>query len=404
MNNYRNNNSGNRSRGGGFNRYGGGGGGRSNRGRPGAKIDPSRLIKKELTKTTEVAYVPNYTFDQLEIVPTLKQNIISKGYKTPTPIQDQAIPHILLGKDTVGIANTGTGKTGAFLIPLLHKVAQDSRQKVLIIAPTRELAQQIDDELYTLSRSMNIHSALIVGGASIGGQISRLRSYVNFVVGTPGRLLDMTNRKFLNLSGFQTIVLDEVDRMLDMGFINDIKSIISQLPVARHSLFFSATMTPEVERVMNAFVKDFVKVSVKTGETSDNVYQDIIRVNNKDEKISKLEELLNTPDFVKTIIFVRTKHGADKLDKHLYDKGFRVNSLHGDKPQSKRKRALESFKSGSTNVLVATDVAARGLDVPNITHVINFDMPESYQDYVHRIGRTGRASNVGYALTFVEGN
>jgi len=191
--------------------------------------------------------------------------------------------------------------------------------------------------------------------------------------------------------------------MLDMGFIRDIKTIIASLPLERHSLFFSATFTPEIESIMNSFVKDYVKISVKTGETSQNVNQDVIRVKSHDEKIPKLEELLGSEEFKKVIIFVRTKRGVDKLDKHLYEKGFRVDSIHGNKSQPQRKKALENFKRDHANILVATDVAARGLDVPNITHVINYDMPDSYEDYVHRIGRTGRASQIGYALTFVEG-
>jgi ATP-dependent RNA helicase RhlE len=393
----------NRQRGGGsrFNNSRRGGG--SRRPKQG-HIDLHKMIRKAIV-TEKVVDVnnPTYSFDDLDIARELKENIRRKGFLTPTPIQDQAIPHILLGKDTVGIANTGTGKTGAFLIPLLDKVFKNNSERVLIIAPTRELAEQINEELYLLTKSMRINSVLCVGGMNIGPQMYKLRNPHNFIIGTPGRLLDLVNRRMIDLSKFKTIVLDEVDRMLDMGFINDIKLIISQLPEDRHSMFFSATMNPGVERVMSMFVKEYVSVSVKTGETADNINQDVIHVTNRDEKVLKLEELLLSDQLQKVIIFVRTKIGVEKLDDHLYRKGFKVDSLHGNKTQSKRKRALANFKNGSANILVATDVAARGLDVPNVTHVINFDMPDTYEDYIHRIGRTGRASQIGNALTFVEG-
>lgn len=374
------------------------------RNRKTTNIDINRLIKKVDFEVKETPYEASYKFDDLNISSELKQNIKRKGFISPTPIQDQSIPHIIEGKDIVGIANTGTGKTGAFLIPLIDEIFRNRRQKALIIAPTRELAKQIDDELYSLTKSMNIFSVLCVGGSSIGNQINNLRRNYNFVVGTPGRILDLTNRKVLNLNSFKTIVLDEVDRMLDMGFIQDVKLIISGLPEERHSMFFSATITPEIEKIMNSFVRDYVKVSVKTGDTAQNINQDIIRVKDKSEKVLKLEELLISSELKKVLIFVKTKYNVDKLDKHLYGKGFKVNCLHGNKSQYQRARALESFKKGEVNILVATDVAARGLDVPNVTHVINFDMPDTYEDYVHRIGRTGRASQIGNALTFVEMN
>lgn len=367
-------------------------------------IDLSKLVRKAVT--TEVVtdiYVPAFKFEELDISVNLKENIRRKGFSVPTPIQGQAIPYILEGKDVVGIANTGTGKTGAFVIPLLEKLTKNRNDNVLIIAPTRELAEQINNEIYALTRNLPIRSVLCVGGVNIGGQISKLRQDPNIIVGTPGRLLDLAKNRYLRLDTFSTIVLDEVDRMLDMGFLPDIKSIISMLPEVRHSLFFSATLTNQVENIMKLFVQDYVKVSVKTGDTSDKVDQDVIHVESHEEKLIKLEEMLGAEEFAKVIVFVRTKAGVEKLDNHLYKKGFKVNSIHGNKSQPKRKRALESFKNGSASILIATDVAARGLDVPNVSHVINYDMPDTYEDYVHRIGRTGRASQTGKAFTFVEG-
>lgn len=366
-------------------------------------INVDKLIKKAVINGIEKpVYVPQNKFQDFKISEQLRNNIITKGYVDPTPIQDQTINHILEGKDIVGIANTGTGKTGAFLIPLLDKVYRDKSQKVLIIAPTRELAEQINNELYSLTKYLQINSVLCVGGVNIGGQIQRLRYQHNFVVGTPGRIKDLMSRNILNLSQFQNIVLDEVDRMLDMGFIHDIRFIISKLAEQRQSLFFSATITPEIEKLISIFAKNYVKVSVRTGETTDNVHQDVIRVKDHSEKISKLEELLSGEELKKAIIFVKTKYGVDKLDQILYKKGYRVDCIHGNKTQSRRKKALDAFKKGHNNILVATDVAARGIDVPDITHVINYDMPATYEDYVHRIGRTGRADKTGIALTFVE--
>lgn len=380
------------------------GGGRGNNSRrKKSSLNPQMLIKQAAIKTETEQFIPSFGFNDLDINPVLKQNILNKGFQSPTPIQEKAIPSILEGKDVVGIANTGTGKTAAFLIPSINKISKNPRsERILVIAPTRELADQIEHEAYLLTKNMNLRSLLIVGGANINAQVGRLRSNPQIVVGTPGRLIDLYERGSLDLSTFDTVVLDEVDRMLDMGFVKDIKYIISKVPEHRQSLFFSATMPHEVESVLNLFSRNYVKVSVKTSETSENVHQNIIEVNSKEEKEAKLQELLKKPDFKKVIIFVRTKRGVQKLDNQLNSLGFNVDSLHGNKSQPQRKRALDSFKSHRSQILVATDVAARGLDVKDVSHVINYDMPETYEDYTHRIGRTGRASAIGYALTFVE--
>lgn len=407
-NSHRSNSNGSRFNGGRrrFGNNSGGGRGRFGGGRRGPKkstLDPQMLIKAAVIKEAEEDhYQPSFFYQDLSINPELKRNVLGKGFTSPTPIQDKAIPEILSGKDVVGIANTGTGKTGAFLIPSIEKITKDRRNKVLIIAPTRELADQIEHDAYRLTANLKMRSLLIVGGASMNMQIGKLRSNPHIIVGTPGRLLDLIKQGFLDLTDFTTVVLDEVDRMLDMGFVKDVKEIISHLPERRQSLFFSATMTNEVEGVLKIFSQNPTRISVKTSQTSDNVHQDIIEVHSKDEKEAKLLELLKTPEFKKTIIFMRTKRGVQKLDEKLYDLGFRVEALHGNKSQPQRKRALENFKFGKVNILVATDVAARGLDVSDVSHVINYDMPESYEDYTHRIGRTGRAGKVGFALTFVD--
>jgi superfamily II DNA/RNA helicase len=274
---------------------------------------------------------------------------------------------------------------------------------VLIITPTRELADQINEELYLLTRDLKLFSVQCIGGASINNQLYNLRRGYNFVIGTPGRLKDLFDRRALNLSGFNTVVLDEVDRMLDMGFVNEIKHLISFLPKDRQSLFFSATVDRKVEDIIDVILKDdHVKVSVKTGETADSIEQNIVRIESHADKIPKLEGLLNSEGFDKVLIFVNTKREVDHLDEHLYDKGFDVESIHGERKQNQRKNSIMNFKSGKAKILIATDVAARGLDISGITHVINYDIPMNYEDYIHRIGRTGRANKTGTALTFVE--
>ena len=346
--------------------------------------------------------MPKHTFADFAIDERIKQNISRKGYVTPTPIQDQSIPRILEGRDIVGIANTGTGKTGAFLIPLFDKVVRSRHERVLIMVPTRELAIQIDDEYRGFAAGSGIRSVCVVGGVNISPQIRALRDDPAFVIGTPGRLKDVMERGELDLSQFKTLVLDEADRMLDMGFINDMRHILAFMPKERHTLFFSATLSSDIEKLIHEFLNDPVRVSVKVSDSSKNVDQDIIRIAHGRTKYEHLHELLSLPEFSKVMVFCRTKHGAEKLVRDLTRAGFRAESIHGNKSHSQRQRALQSFKDERAKILVATDVAARGLDIPKVTHVINYDVPNSYEEYVHRIGRTGRAGEVGKALTFIE--
>jgi ATP-dependent RNA helicase RhlE len=370
--------------------------------RPEIKLDVSKFINKAVITERTDHFVPEHRFEDFAVAPELKKNIIAKGYVQPTPIQDRAIPHMLRGADVVGIANTGTGKTAAFLIPLIDKVLRNRSERVLIMVPTRELATQIADEFRGFTVGMRLFSVSCIGGASINNQITLLRRNPNFVIGTPGRLKDLLERKVLNLSGFKTVVLDEADRMLDMGFINDMRTILSHVAPVRHTLFFSATISHEVEKLIKDFLKDPVRISVKTGDTSKDVEQDVVRVPAGKHKLDVLHDLLIQPEFNKVLVFGRTKHGVEKLSKMLVQRGFKAESIHGNKTQNGRQKALDLFKKDHVQVLVATDVAARGLDISGVSHVINYDLPATEEDYIHRIGRTGRAGKKGKALTFVE--
>ncbi len=363
--------------------------------------DVSKFINKAVITEEVTTFIPDHKFSDFPLENLLKTNIISKGYENPTPIQDRAIPHILRGEDMVGIANTGTGKTAAFLIPLINKILKNPREKVLVIVPTRELAFQIDEELRAFAKNSGLYSVVLIGGAGMRQQIMELRHNPHFVIGTPGRLKDHIDSKNLNLIGFNTVVLDEADRMLDMGFINDMRYMMEKMPKERHTLFFSATLSSEIEKLIHEFLNTPARISVKTQDTAKNIDQDVIRIKNK-TKFEVLLELLLTEDFNKVLVFSRTKHGAEKLAHELKKSGVKAESIHGDKNQSARLRALNDFKSDRVKVLVATDVAARGLDISDISHVINYDLPATYEDYIHRIGRTGRALKKGKALTFIE--
>ena len=372
------------------------------RGQEGQNIDISRFINK-VTITEKIEhFVPEHTFLDFKIDERLRKNVLAKGYVSPTPIQDKAIPHILRGSDVVGIANTGTGKTAAFLVPLINKVFLNPRENVLILVPTRELGIQIEQEFRDFAKVLRIFSVCCVGGASIGPQIFALRRQPNFVIGTPGRLKDLINRRFINLSSFNTIVLDEADRMLDMGFIADMRFLMSAMPKDRHTLFFSATLSREISGLIKEFLREPITVSVKTQETPKTVDQDIVKIKPGDNKIDILHDLLKKSEFNKVLIFGRTKHSVEKLSQMLAQRGFKAESIHGNKNHNQRQRALGLFKQDRIQVLVATDVAARGLDIADVSHVINFDIPATYDDYVHRIGRTGRGDKKGKALTFIQ--
>lgn len=365
-------------------------------------LDLSSFINKAAIITEKVDhFIPEHQFADFKLNPTILETLEKNGYKQPTPIQDKIILHILNGRDVVGLANTGTGKTAAFLIPLIHKIADKKHKQILIMSPTRELALQIDQEFRVFSKGLGLYSTACVGGANINMQIRNLRYKNHLIIGTPGRMLDLINRRVLKLGEVETIVLDEADQMLDMGFVNDIKDIMSNVPAERHTLCFAATMSPTIESLIGKFLKDPITISVKTQATAKNVEQDIVKIKGMD-KVDILHDILNNPDFKKVLVFGRTKHGVEKLSKKLSSRGFKTESIHGNKSQGQRQRALKKFKDNFVQVLVATDVAARGLDIDNVSHVINYDLPATYDDYIHRIGRTGRGSKKGKALTFIE--
>ncbi len=368
------------------------------------RIDSSRFIKKG-QHIEEKPCVSKHAFIDFPFNPQIQKNIVRCGFIDPRPIQDQAIPSILNGKDVFGMANTGTGKTAAFLLPLIEKISktkgQNKREIVLIMAPTRELALQIDSDFRMLAFGLGIFSVACVGGLPIMRQISEIKRGVSFVIGTPGRMRDLIERKVLDLSTCHSVVLDEADRMLDMGFRDDMVFILGKVSKERQTLFFSATLSPEVKKLTAEFLKDPVFISVISGETAKNIDQDIIRTRSKEEKLEKLHEVLKREGSNKVLIFREMKHSVDSLTKDLSHLGFKVGCIHGDKRSRERIRTLDLFKKDHINILIATDVAARGLDIPDVTHVINYDVPQTYDTYVHRIGRTGRSGKKGIALTFV---
>ncbi|MFZ2152456.1 MAG: DEAD/DEAH box helicase [Microgenomates group bacterium] len=368
----------------------------------GEYIDTNLFIRKATPVVKIEETITVNSFADFGMDATLLANVVSKGYIKPTPIQDQTIPEVMKGRDVLGIANTGTGKTAAFALPLINEIIKNPNKKVIILAPTRELAMQIRQEFRTFTPNLKVYMALAIGGAFIREQIIDIRRGPHIIIGTPGRIKDLGQRKVIDFTKLNTVVLDEVDRMLDMGFIEDIRHIMNQIPKTRQTLFFSATTNKKVEVLIDTLLTDPVKVSVKTQDSSSHVEQNIVQVP-RHEKENKLQELLAKEEFKKVLVFGATQMMVERISVNLSTKGFKVASLHGGKPQNKRQAVVRMFKENVINILVATDVAARGLDIADITHVINFDKPNNYDDYCHRIGRTGRGDAMGYALTFVDG-
>jgi ATP-dependent RNA helicase RhlE len=340
-------------------------------------------------------------FSDFNLKPELLKGLEALGYKTPTPIQEKTIPLLMQNKDVIGCAQTGTGKTAAFAVPILNRIQTgNQRPQVLIITPTRELAEQIDVAIKDYSRFMRVRSAAIYGGVKSGPQENAIRRGLDIVVATPGRLLDHLRNRVLNLSQIQFLVLDEADRMLDMGFMPDIKRIVAQLPVERQTLLYSATMPPEIEKVGRSLTKQAELILAGPRNTTAHSVRQVVYKVEKSEKLRLLVHVLQHGDTGSTIVFSRTRHGADRIAKQLGRQGIEAARIHADRSQSQRLAALENFRQGRCQVLVATDIAARGLDIENVTHVINYDTPTHAEDYVHRIGRTGRAAATGDALTF----
>ncbi len=368
-----------------------------------AAFDVEGMLRtKKSTSSTPVADVAiRHTFADFGFGPSLQKNLAAKNYIVPTPIQDQAIPFALLGRDVVGRANTGTGKTAAFLLPLIEKIGKSRGERVLILAPTRELAQQIDKEFRGFATDMRLRSALCVGGMPINAQIRDLSYGPNFVIGTPGRIADLAERGKIVFAKFQNIVLDEVDHMLDMGFIDPITKILKAIAPVRQSLFFSATMPENIRTLVSKFTTNPEHIEIASRTSVESIDQSIVKVRDEAHKFSELSAILSEPDHKKAIIFTETKRSADRLARDLSRAGFPTECIHGDKRQRERMRALSHFEAGRVRVLVATSVAARGIDIRGITHVINYTVPQTREDYTHRIGRTGRGSDTGKAITFV---
>lgn len=365
-----------------------------------ATFDPTKFINTNPIELKEEVYVPKHTFADFAIDGRLKKTISELGHTIPTPIQDQVIPYILDGKDVVGLAETGTGKTAAFLIPLIELKKKNNRSVTLILTPTRELAIQVDAELRKLSKNFRFFSTICVGGTGIGPQIRQLRRENQFIIGTPGRIKDLLERGVMPADRIHSVVLDEADRMLDMGFIHDMRTILAELPPQRHTLFFSATMDEKTKALVNDFMIDPITVSVKKKDVTDSIKQDVVPYSHA-HKYDTLLELLQKDAFSRVIVFGAMKHSVEKLGRALNQSGIKAESIHGNKNHNQRQQALTRFKSGHAQVLVATDVAARGIHVDNVSHVINYDLPNTFEDYVHRIGRTGRGSKRGMALTFI---
>ena len=346
------------------------------------------------------------TFAEFALLPPIVDAVAAEGYTTPTPVQLQAIPFVLAGRDLCGIAQTGTGKTAAFALPILHRLSEQPRVtprqacRVLVLSPTRELASQIAERFQTYGGRLPISTAVVFGGVPLGAQQRRLAPGVDIVVATPGRLLDLIDRRALSLSRVEILVLDEADRMLDLGFIHALKRIITLLPRRRQTLLFSATMPRAIAELAEAYLDDAVKVTVAPAATTvERVEQGVMFVASE-RKRDLLATLLHDPSFERVLVFTRTKHGADRVVRHLAGAGIEAASIHGNKSQPQRERALAGFRSGAARVLVATDIAARGIDVDGVSHVINFDLPNVAEDYVHRIGRTARAGAAGTAIAF----
>jgi ATP-dependent RNA helicase RhlE len=346
------------------------------------------------------------SFTDFKLLSPIVDALAAEGYAAPTPIQSQAIPYVMAGRDLCGIAQTGTGKTAAFAVPLLHRLANERRAmpprtcRVLVLGPTRELASQIAASFRTYGRGLPISTAVVFGGVPLGAQERQLARGVDILVATPGRLLDLIDRRALVLSQVEALVLDEADRMLDLGFIHALRRIVKLLPRRRQTLLFSATMPHAIAGLAEDYLDDPVKVAVAPAATTvERVEQKVIFVPSE-RKRDLLATMLRDPKFERVLVFTRTKHGADRVVRHLVGAGIEAAAIHGNKSQPQRERALAGFRSGDGRVLVATDIAARGIDVDGVSHVINFDLPNVPEDYVHRIGRTARAGAAGIAIAF----
>ena len=367
-----------------------------------SSLDNRVFVKKALT-VEENKYETSSMVKYLPVNVRIKDNLLAKGYVQPTEIQEKTLDAILQGRNVMGLAQTGTGKTAAFLVPIIHQLINTAPAfQVLIVVPTRELAVQIDDELKTIAKGLNIHGQVFIGGTSVNRDLDKLRRPCHFIIGTPGRLLDMENQRALKFGNFTTLVLDEFDRLLDMGFSHDIQKMISKMNNRKQTALFSATEDPGQKKLIAEFLSNPVEVRVSIKNTTgDHIEQEIIHVKDGENKIDVLVKMLIDESFQKVIVFAETKRWVSKVCKELNRRGIKSDEIHGNKSQNYRQNALNAFKAEKIKVLVATDVAARGLDIEEVSHVINYQKPKNFESYIHRIGRTGRAGKTGKAYTFV---
>ncbi|WP_346239567.1 DEAD/DEAH box helicase [Niabella insulamsoli] len=364
-------------------------------------IDPSLLpVRSEIARST--CFEPTLAFAYMPLHPFLKKSVYKKGYIMPTEVQERCIPAILEGADIIGIASTGTGKTAAFLIPFVQQLLRNKNHSGLVVVPTRELAQQIFEEFKSLTAGMNFRAVCFIGGTPISSDISQTSLTNHLIISTPGRLLDLVRREAIHLDTVKVLILDEFDRMLDMGFINDVKAIISYTALRKQTLLFSATIKASQKKLIDTITNNPAIIDVSSGHwASASVEQNMLEVGPHEDKLEVLFNLLSKDNFKKVMLFAETKRIVDKVNKQLVRKGIKSNAIHGNKSQNYRTKAIEEFKAGHTRVLIATDVASRGLDVQNVTHVINYQLPQNIEAYIHRIGRTGRAGKKGIAYTFI---
>ncbi|MCK4880458.1 MAG: DEAD/DEAH box helicase [Bacteroidales bacterium] len=377
-----------------------------NNARPAKKVstlDPSLLVKEADHAVVEKVFRSDRLVSELPIDTKLKQALALKGYERPTEIQDRTLETLMEGSDLLGIAQTGTGKTGAFLIPIIEQLLHKRvNPYALIVVPTRELALQVEEEFKSMARGLGLYSACFIGGTNINRDLQNLRRSSHVVIATPGRLLDLTDRRAIDLGKFKTLVLDEFDRMLDMGFIRDVNRILDGMKQRNHTMLFSATLDRSQQSMINNILKNHVTVKVSTGNSSgDGIDQEVIRLKPGEDKFKVLHEMLSQSEFKKVLLFEETKHRVSRLCLKLNKSGIQADQIHGNKSQNARQNALKAFKQGRVQVLVATDVASRGLDVSDVSHVINYQVPQTHDSYIHRIGRTGRAGKIGKAYTFV---
>ena len=377
-----------------------------NQTRPAKKVstlDPSLLVKEAEQGVIEKVFRSDRLVQELPIDSRLKQNLSAKGYKRPTEIQDLTLETLLEGRDILGIAQTGTGKTGAFLVPIIEELLKRrTNHYALVVVPTRELALQVEEEFKSMSKGLGLFSTCLIGGTNINRDLQNLRRNSHVVIATPGRLLDLTDRRAIDLGKFRTLVLDEFDRMLDMGFIRDVNRIMEGMKQRKHTMLFSATLDKSQQNMINTILSNPVTVKVDAGNRSgDSIDQDIIRLKPGEDKFKILKNMLSGDDFDKVLLFEETKHRVSRLCLKLNKAGIPSEQIHGNKSQNARQSALKAFKQGRVRVLVATDVASRGLDISDVSHVINYQVPQTHDSYIHRIGRTGRAGKSGKAYTFV---